>query len=99
MTLKGKKHNHAVRYLLKNILQVFRQLDGLSFIPRLIELTEGHVRENVVDHVGCKDPTTAGRKQRGAILLKKYRVLKEAGRHTGLLSLADFLSATCSKLQ
>lgn len=61
-----QRHTH---YLLENILQLFRQCDRLSFVPGLIELTIGHVRENVVEHIGYKDPTTARNEQRSPVLL------------------------------
>lgn len=43
---EGRKNAH---YLLENILELLRQRDWLSFVPGLIERTEGHVREHMVE--------------------------------------------------
>lgn len=65
-------------YLLENILELLRQCDWLSFVTGLIERTEGHVREHMVEQVGCEDPATACDKQRSPVLLNKHRVFEEA---------------------
>lgn len=56
-------------------------------MPGLIELTVGQTGENVVEHVGCEDSSTARDEQWSPVLLEKHRELEETRCHRVVLML------------